>query len=202
MDKNDSFPRIHFLSFRFINFITIKVSTGDRLPMNLNLKRTQMFFQILKTDYCRIVYLLWAGIITFIGTSNLVAASEISSEAISADTFIATSTPIAISFMISIVALKITAFVLGYLIVRLGHDTLIKGVTGEIDFGFSGSGFKTKLKAASPGALFVLMGAAIIIWGLAVKKPMEIKMMPNLSPHPIEATEKTNTTLHRATVPN
>jgi hypothetical protein len=80
--------------------------------------------------------------------------------------------------MISVLALKVTAFVLGYLIVRLGHDTLIRGVTGEIDFGFSGSGFKTKLKAASPGALFVLMGAAIIIWGLAMQKPFEVKAGP------------------------
>jgi hypothetical protein len=54
----------------------------------------------------------------------------------------------------------------------------VKGVSGEIDFGFTGSGFETKLKAASPGALFVLMGAAIIVWGLTVQKPMEIRMLP------------------------
>jgi hypothetical protein len=96
-----------------------------------------------------------------------------------AEQIIAASTPVAIAFMLSVLALKITAFVLGYLIVRLGHDTMIKGVTGQIDFGFSGSGFKAKLKAASPGALFVLMGAAIIIWGLTVQKPMEIKTLPS-----------------------
>jgi hypothetical protein len=96
-----------------------------------------------------------------------------------ADQVLGASTPVAIAFMLSVLALKITAFVLGYLIVRLGHDTLIKGVTGQIDFGFSGSGFKAKLKAASPGALFVLMGAAIIIWGLTVQKPMEIKTLPS-----------------------
>lgn len=92
------------------------------------------------------------------------------------DGIIASSTPAAIVFMLSVLVLKVTAFVLGYLIVRLGHDTLIKGVSGQIDFGFSGSGIKAKLKSASPGALFVLMGSAIIIWGLAVEKPMKIKI--------------------------
>src|SRR5262245_15702436 len=121
--------------------------------------------------------------------------------AVTADQIIAASTPVAIAFMLSVLALKITAFVLGYLIVRLGHDTLIKGVTGQIDFGFSGSGLRAKLKAASPGALFVLMGAAIIIWGLTVQKPMEIKTLP--SPQqtaplsPATGTEKP----HRPAVP-
>ncbi|MDF1553677.1 MAG: hypothetical protein P1P84_11475 [Deferrisomatales bacterium] len=92
------------------------------------------------------------------------------------DGIIAGSTPAAIVFMLSVLVLKVTAFVLGYLIVRLGHDTMIKGVSGQIDFGFSGSGIKAKLKSASPGALFVLMGSAIIIWGLTVEKPMKIKI--------------------------
>lgn len=108
---------------------------------------------------------------------GLAAAAEPQSS-LSADAVITASSPVAIVFMISVLALKVAAFVLGYLIVRLGHDTLIRGVTGEIDFGFSGSGFKTKLKAASPGALFVLMGAAIIIWGLAMQKPFEVKAGP------------------------
>ena len=79
--------------------------------MNPNLKRTQLYFRSLNTEYCAPVCPLWAGIVTLIGASNLAAASE-TAEAIPADTFIATSTPIAIAFMISIVALKITAFVL------------------------------------------------------------------------------------------
>ena len=97
---------------------------------------------------------------------------------------------------------KITACVLGYLIVRLGHDTLVKGISGEIDFGFSGSGFQTKLKAGSPGALFVLMGAAIIIWGLAVQKPMEIKMLPSNHNAVAEKLIDGNGSLHRTPVPD
>lgn len=104
--------------------------------------------------------------------------------------------------MISILILKVTAFVLGYLIVRLGHDTMIKGVSGAIDFGFSGSGFKTKLKSASPGAFFVLMGAAIILWGLTVKKPMEIGPFNTPQKTIIQTSQRESDTLHRTEVPD
>jgi hypothetical protein len=132
---------------------------------------------------------------------GLAAAADPQST-LSADAVITASSPVAIVFMLSVLALKITAFVLGYLIVRLGHDTLVRGVTGEIDFGFSGSGFKTKLKAASPGALFVLMGAAIIIWGLAVQKPFEVKAGPPAERTAVQAAPKGDETLHRAKVPD
>lgn len=84
--------------------------------------------------------------------------------------------PVAITYMITMLIMKITAFILGYLIVKLGHDTLIKGVTGKFDFGFEGSGFKTRLKAATPGTFFVLAGSAIIMWGIFVKKPYDFKI--------------------------
>lgn len=86
---------------------------------------------------------------------------------------------ISIAFMISILMMKITAFILGYLIVKLGHDTMVRGITGEFDFGFSGSGFSTKLKSASPGLFFVLMGSAIIIWSMVVEKPLKITATPS-----------------------
>lgn len=80
---------------------------------------------------------------------------------------------IAIAFIIAVACIKITAFVIGYLIVRLGHDTLVKGITGDIDFGLKRSNFEVKLISASPGAFFVLAGAAIILWGLYVEKPFD-----------------------------
>jgi len=85
-------------------------------------------------------------------------------------------TVVAVVFTLSTVAMKITAIVIGYLIVRLGHDTLIRGITGDINFGFEGEGVGVKLKAASPGAAFVLAGAAIVIWGLTVDKPFSMKV--------------------------
>jgi len=107
--------------------------------------------------------------------ANVFAQQTVSS----VDDIIMSSTPVAVAFMISMLVLKVTAFVLGYLIVKLGHDTMIRGVTGEIDFGFSGSGFETKLKSASPGAFFILMGGAIIIWGLTVEKPFKVEVPQN-----------------------
>lgn len=102
-----------------------------------------------------------------------------------------TSAEISIAFMISILLLKITAFILGYLIVKLGHDTLIKGITGDFDFGFSGSGFNTKLKSASPGLFFVFMGSAIIIWSMVVDKPLKIATTPSTT---IETKEQKSET--------
>ena len=140
-------------------------------------REPRLNFQGPRIGFATIIGVLLLEIALPIRPLAVLAAGE-PAGTLAADQIIAASTPVAVAFMLSVLALKITAFVLGYLIVRLGHDTLIKGVTGQIDFGFSGSGFKAKLKAASPGALFVLMGAAIIIWGLTVQKPMEIKTLP------------------------
>jgi hypothetical protein len=115
-----------------------------------------------------------AVILFYLLTSGAFGSTDPNSSA-SVQHVIEQSIPIAIAFMISVLLLKITAFVLGYLIVRLGHDTMIKGVKGDIDFGFSGSGYEVKLKSAIPGGLFVLAGAAIIVWGLTVQKPLDIK---------------------------
>ncbi len=113
--------------------------------------------------------------ITF--SSNSILSQEMSSESVAA---IQVSERVSIAFMISVLVMKITAFVIGYFVVKLGHDTLIKGITGEFDFGFEGSGFSTKLKSASPGTLFVLMGAAIIIWSMWVEKPLKISTSPEI----------------------
>jgi hypothetical protein len=112
--------------------------------------------------------------------------------------FIASSTPMAIAYIISITAMKICAFVIGYFIVKLGHDTLIKGVSGDIDFGFTGGGVETKLKSASPGAFFVLAGSAIIMWGLFVEKPISLSLGPSTanevqqSTNDMDKDDKTN----------
>jgi hypothetical protein len=125
------------------------------------------------SNKCFSAYLLILFLTLAIWPAASVFAQETGS---SVDEIIMSSTPVAVAFMISMLVLKVTAFVLGYLIVKLGHDTMIRGVTGEIDFGFSGSGFETKLKSASPGAFFILMGGAIIIWGLTVEKPFKVEV--------------------------
>lgn len=75
--------------------------------------------------------------------------------------------------IIGIVVIKVTAMIIGYLIVRLGFNALVQGIKGEFDFGgkISSHG-ELRLLSASPGLFFVLFGSAIIIWALAVEKPV------------------------------
>ena len=113
--------------------------------------------------------------VIFIG--SLLASADVQA-APNAPEIVGQGTTVAVLFLIGTLAMKVTAIVIGYLIVRLGHDTLVRGVTGELDFGFSGSGVETKLKSASPGAAFVLAGAAIIIWALLVEKPFNLEVVP------------------------
>lgn len=101
------------------------------------------------------------------------------------------SSAVSIAFMISVLILKITAFIIGYKIAKLGYETLIKGITGELDFGFSsGTMISTKLKSASPGTFFVLLGAAIIAWGLFISKPFELEIKSRSSQHIEENIEQ------------
>ena len=50
----------------------------------------------------------------------------------------------------------------GYRIARLGHDMLLKGVTGQFDFKTEFRGGKAALVSASPGIFFILMAVALI----------------------------------------
>lgn len=78
-----------------------------------------------------------------------------------------------IALILSIVAIKITAIIIGYQIVKLGHDALTRGIKGEFDFGGKVDGkLEFKLISASPGLFFVLFGSFIIVWALYVEKPV------------------------------
>jgi len=140
----------------------------------------------------RIAIILSSLLVVFVllNAPAVLAQSDVQS---TVDSFFTANTPMAIAYILSITAMKICAFVIGYLIVKLGHDTLIKGVSGDIDFGFSGAGIETKLKSASPGAFFVLAGAAIIMWGLFVEKPITLSMGPNTAQPALPATDKNPT---------
>jgi hypothetical protein len=124
-----------------------------------------------------------------IPSANLYAQNEVAE---TVQSFVASSTPMAIAYIISVTAMKISAFVIGYFIVKLGHDTLIKGVSGDIDFGFTGGGVEAKLKSASPGAFFVLAGSAIIMWGLFVEKPISLSLGPSVGHETQQAAANTN----------
>jgi hypothetical protein len=69
--------------------------------------------------------------------------------------------------------MKLFAITIGYKIVKLGYDALVQGIKGEFDFGGKVvSKIEFKLLSASPGLFFVLFGSAIIIWAIAVDKPV------------------------------
>lgn len=75
--------------------------------------------------------------------------------------------------IIGIVIIKVTAMIVGYLIVKLGFDALVRGIKGEFDFsGKLASHGELRLLSASPGLFFILFGSLIIIWALTVEKPV------------------------------
>lgn len=74
----------------------------------------------------------------------------------------------------SILIMKLVAMLIGYRIVKLGYDALLKGIKGEFDFGGKVTDkMEIKLLSASPGLFFVLFGSAIIVWALTVEKPIK-----------------------------
>jgi hypothetical protein len=73
----------------------------------------------------------------------------------------------------AIVLIKVTAIVVGYKIVKLGYDALIRGAKGEFDFGGKiENKAELKLIATSPGLFFVLFGSFVVMWALFVEKPV------------------------------
>ena len=70
--------------------------------------------------------------------------------------------------------LKVTAFILGYLAVRLGYQLISQGVRGEFKFTHKAVGVRADLANISPGLLFVLLGVFLIGYGVHVKKVADI----------------------------
>lgn len=74
--------------------------------------------------------------------------------------------------LVLLFVLKLTCFLLGYLIVRTGADLLREGISGTFKFKSSLVGVKADLVSASPGLLFLLLGVLLI--GYAMWLPKEI----------------------------
>lgn len=69
--------------------------------------------------------------------------------------------------VLGVMTLRVLALVLGYRVVKLGYEALIKGVAGNFDFGGKvKSDVELKLVSTSPGLLFVLLGVALMGWAL------------------------------------
>ncbi len=78
--------------------------------------------------------------------------------------------------VVSLVVFKLAVLVIGYLIARLGHDLLIKGVSGEFKFRTEFKGTKADLVSASPGVFFILMATILIAIGVIKDKPFATKV--------------------------
>ncbi len=70
-----------------------------------------------------------------------------------------------------LILFKLAVLVVGYLIARLGHDLLIKGVSGDFKFSTEFKGSKADLVSASPGIFFILMATILIAIGVIKDKP-------------------------------
>lgn len=62
----------------------------------------------------------------------------------------------------------------------MGFTLIREGVKGEFKFSGDLGSFKSKLESVSPGLLFVLLGVAVIIYGIAVKRDIYIKSSKGL----------------------
>ena len=79
------------------------------------------------------------------------------------------------------IGMKVVCFIIGYLIVHLGYKLLKLNVTGQFQFSGEWSKFKIGLASVSPGLLFVLLGSAVIAFGMFVEKEVKLEQKPFLS---------------------
>lgn len=75
-----------------------------------------------------------------------------------------------------LVLFKLAVLFVGYLVARLGHDLLLKGVSGQFKFRTEFKGAKADLVSVSPGVFFVLMGTVLIAIGVIKDKPFETRI--------------------------
>lgn len=85
---------------------------------------------------------------------------------------------LALTNLLLVFLLKLTCFVLGYLVVRLGYKLLVAGVKGEFKFQADLKGMRADLASASPGLLFLLLGVFLIGYAIYVPKVTELEQLP------------------------
>jgi hypothetical protein len=64
---------------------------------------------------------------------------------------------------IAVLLAEITTLVVGYLLVRLGFELIRDGAKGDFNFTGDLRGIKLGLASVSPGTLFALLGAVVIV---------------------------------------
>jgi len=83
--------------------------------------------------------------------------------------------------LLLVVVLKIVCLILGYLTIRLGHESISSGAKGEFKFSAKFSGTGADLASASPGLLFILLGILLMGFAMYVDKGavQSIKVPPS-----------------------
>lgn len=74
--------------------------------------------------------------------------------------------------IIAATCIRIVAFVIGYKVVVLGHDTMVRGIRGEFQLEAESSGQHLRLQSGIPGLLFVLLGSGIVLYAVFVRQPI------------------------------
>lgn len=95
-----------------------------------------------------------------------------------------------------LVVFKLAVLVVAYLIARLGHDLLVKGITGEFKFSTQLRGTRADLVSASPGVFFILMATILLAVAILKDKPFETTVSQRLIRSAAERT--TEPIEHRA----
>ena len=72
-------------------------------------------------------------------------------------------------------SLKITAFVLGFLTIKMGNSLIRDGIKGGFKFSTEAKGMKGALESSSPGLLFILLGVVLIGYAMFVEKGVDLK---------------------------
>lgn len=93
-----------------------------------------------------------------------------------------------VTTVVSLLIFKLVVLFVGYLIAQLGHDLLIKGVTGEFKFQTKFKESTADLVSASPGLFFILMATILISIGILKDKPFETKVTETRITSGVETT--------------
>jgi len=78
--------------------------------------------------------------------------------------------------------LKIVAFMLGFLTIKMGNNLMKDGIKGGFKFSTEAKGIKGALESGSPGLLFVLLGIVLIGYAMFLKKGVELSEYSTTEP--------------------
>jgi hypothetical protein len=89
--------------------------------------------------------------------------------------------------VVAITLIKITCFIVGYLIIRLGAMLIALRVESQYEISGTYASWKAFLKSKSPGLTFVICGAIIVGYAMCVDKPVVIEIPPRGDNQMVEA---------------